>query len=323
MTPIRAFAAIGPRTACTALLLAITSAPASAQTFQGRVTGQGDGEPVPTDQWPRLDRFREHNIDLPLGETDAGSARELAELVRQALDIGKGVVRVVETGREGWGRETPYSTQRACPGCGRAFEEPDPRLFSYNSKHGWCPSCFGTGRRFPGFDARQTGEEGAWLEAGGEESAACPECGGRRLRPEALAVTFRDRSIADCAALSVEEAADFLAGLTLSGREDAIARDLITEMTGRLGFLSQVGLGYLGLDRAAPTLSGGEAQRIRLAAQLGSSLQGVCYVLDEPTIGLHPRDNRMLLDTRKWISKVLTCRVVRILAWNCFEDAGR
>jgi len=258
-----------------------------------------DGEPVPTDQWPRLDRFREHSIDLPVGEIDVGPAAEseLAELVNRALDHGKGLVRIVETEAGVWGAETPYSTQRACPGCGRAFEEPDPRLFSYNSKHGWCPSCFGTGQVLPGFGAEQTGEEGAWMEAAEGESETCPRCEGRRLRPEALAVTFRERSIADYSALPVDRAAHALEGLALDDREAAIARDLLAEVRNRLGFLREVGLGYLSLDRGAPTLSGGEAQRIRLAAQLGSNLQGVCYVLDEPTIGLHPRDNRMLLDT--------------------------
>jgi len=258
-----------------------------------------DGEPVPTDQWPRLDRFREHDIDLPLGELDlhSASAGQVADLLGQALDIGKGFARVVALDGDSWGSDTHYSTQRACPGCGRAFAEPDPRLFSYNSKHGWCPSCFGTGQLLSGFDAEQSGEEGSWLETNPEASGICPTCSGQRLNPEALSVRFRKRSIADYAGLTVNQAADSLDALTLDARETAIARDLFPEVRGRLGFLAEVGLGYLSLDRAAPTLSGGEAQRIRLAAQLGSNLRGVCYVLDEPTIGLHPRDNRMLLDT--------------------------
>jgi excinuclease ABC subunit A len=110
-------------------------------------------------------------------------------------------------------------------------------------------------------------------------------------------VRFRERSIAELSALPVKAAARWFEKLKLEGRESAIARDILPEIRGRLAFLQQVGLGYLSLDRGAPTLSGGEAQRIRLAAQLGSNLQGVCYILDEPTIGLHPRDNRMLLDT--------------------------
>ena len=108
---------------------------------------------------------------------------------------------------------------------------------------------------------------------------------------------FRDRNIAQFAALAVAQAEDYFSDLKLEGRDAEIARDILPELRGRLAFLKEVGLSYLALDRAAPTLSGGEAQRIRLAAQLGSNLQGVCYVMDEPTIGLHPRDNRMLLDT--------------------------
>ena len=108
---------------------------------------------------------------------------------------------------------------------------------------------------------------------------------------------FRGRSIAALAAESVAGSAEFFAGLRLKPREREIARDLLAEIRGRLKFLTRVGLSYLQLDRSAPTLSGGEAQRIRLAAQLGSNLQGVCYVLDEPSIGLHPRDNGILLDS--------------------------
>ncbi len=223
---------------------------------------------------------------------------ELSDLLNSALDHGKGTVWLVESDEDRWGAQTPFSTTRSCPGCGRAFAEPDPRLFSYNSKHGWCTSCFGTGVTLSGFDEEQSGEEGNWLETDpGEAHSPCPACGGQRLNPQALAVRFRDRTIADLSALSVDRASEALSDLRLDGREAAIAADLLAEVRGRLGFLKEVGLGYLSLDRAAPTLSGGEAQRIRLAAQLGSNLRGVCYVLDEPTIGLHPRDNRMLLDT--------------------------
>jgi excinuclease ABC subunit A len=189
-----------------------------------------------------------------------------------------------------------FSTKRACPSCSRSFAELDPRLFSFNSKHGWCESCFGTGLEMTGFSEEQTGEEIFWNEWYDGEPAPCAACGGHRLNPVALHVRFRDRAISELAALSVDECAEFLTRLRLEPREREIARDLLAELRSRLGFLIRVGLGYLTLDRAAPTLSGGEAQRIRLAAQLGSNLQGVCYVLDEPTIGLHPRDNRVLLD---------------------------
>ena len=263
-----------------------------------------DGEPLPTDDWPELERYQEHDIELPVGEIRVLPENEagLRTLLDRALDHGKGTVRVLEVDASGnWiGDTLSYSTQRSCPGCGRSFDEPDPRLFSYNSKHGWCPHCYGTGAEIAGFDAAQSGEEQAWLEAPGESGRidqTCPACQGARLRPEALAVRFHDATIADYSAMPVATALESFSGLALDGRERQVGADPVQEIVARLGFLAGIGLHYLSLDRAAPTLSGGEAQRIRLAAQLGSNLRGVCYVLDEPTIGLHPRDNGLLLDT--------------------------
>jgi len=146
---------------------------------------------------------------------------------------------------------------------------------------------------------REAGEEGWWRDSLDAlmEAGECPDCHGGRLRPEALAVTVAGRSIRDVSRLTVDAAAALFAGLTLPDGERAIARDVLREVGHRLSFLRDVGLGYLSLDRAASTLSGGEAQRIRLASQLGNRLVGVLYVLDEPSIGLHPRDQRRLLDT--------------------------
>jgi excinuclease ABC subunit A len=189
-----------------------------------------------------------------------------------------------------------FSTRRACPSCARSFAELDPRLFSFNSKHGWCEECFGTGLKLRGFDEEQTGEEWWWSE-GADAGQQCSACDGERLNEIARNVRFRKLSIASLTAQSVASMRSMFAALKLQGRASAIARDVLAEINSRLAFLEEVGLGYLALDRSAPTLSGGEAQRIRLAAQLGSNLQGVCYILDEPTIGLHPRDNRILLDT--------------------------
>jgi excinuclease ABC subunit A len=264
---------------------------------------QVDGTLLPTAKWPRLDRFLEHNIELPVATLTLSAARE-AEL-RQALDAalehGRGVVHVAS----GAPTASVFSTKRACPNCGTGFPELDPRLFSFNSKHGWCKSCFGTGLQLEEFDAEQSGEESAWRDAGVAQDAraedsqpvTCPDCAGLRLNPVALHVLFRDRSIAALTDLPVQDFSATLRGLKLVGRERDIARDLLAELAARTSFLCDVGLGYLQLNRAAPTLSGGEAQRIRLAAQLGSNLQGVCYVLDEPTIGLHPHDNVALLNT--------------------------
>ena len=256
-----------------------------------------DGAFMPTEPWPRLDRFKEHNIELPLGAVAVtpGSEPALRAMLERALDLGKGVVRIAAPGSGAAGEL--LSTRRACPRCSRSFEELDPRLFSYNSRHGWCPRCFGTGELLAGFDENQTGEEIWWNEWWDGAAPVCPDCGGKRLRREALAVRFQDRTIAEFAALSVEDAVARFRRLRLRGREADIARDILAEIRSRLAFLMEVGLPYLSLDRGAPTLSGGEARRIRLASQLGSNLRGVCYILDEPTIGLHARDNGLLLDT--------------------------
>src|SRR5450759_1858995 len=262
-----------------------------------------DGEYLPTKGWPRLDRFREHTIELPVAEIEVKpeNGKQLRAAVEAALEMGKGVLHV---GGGGWGdREVQiYSVKRACPSCGKSFAELDPRLFSYNSKHGWCEACYGTGLQIEEVkwdkERSKTGTEDhvldswvEWLEL----DETCPECEGKRLNKEALAVRFRGQSIADMSAQPISKAHTFFEKLAVAGREQEIARDILAELIARLGFLEQVGLGYLSLDRGAPTLSGGEAQRIRLAAQLGSNLRGVCYVLDEPTIGLHPRDNQILL----------------------------
>ncbi|HWA12539.1 MAG TPA: excinuclease ABC subunit UvrA [Burkholderiales bacterium] len=276
-----------------------------------------DGEFLPTQKFPRLDRFKEHSIELPVADLRVSAADEktLREALHAALEHGKGVAHVIaplDGLMEGRARpaETVFSTRRACPSCGRSFPELDPRLFSYNSKHGWCPGCYGTGLKLDevGWDeerARNGTEDNVldswieWLEV----DEACPQCDGRRLNPEALAVEWRGQSIADYGMLPVAKLRDLVSAAKLQGRELEIARDLMAELGSRLGFLSEVGLDYLTLDRSAPTLSGGEAQRIRLAAQLGSNLRGVCYILDEPTIGLHPRDNRVLLDTLEKLEK--------------------
>ena len=191
-------------------------------------------------------------------------------------------------------------------------------MFSYNSKHGWCPDCVGTGVRLSKEqrklfddsvrDDDNKGREQTFAEPEVEDllDAACPTCEGTRLNATARAVQFYGVGITEIARLSVSDIRLWVAKLQLAGglsqRESDIARDLIPEIKSRLEFLEQVGLGYLTLDRGAPTLSGGEAQRIRLAAQLGSNLQGVCYVLDEPTIGLHARDNQILLGALQSLS---------------------
>ncbi|MEO8627137.1 MAG: excinuclease ABC subunit UvrA, partial [Betaproteobacteria bacterium] len=269
-----------------------------------------DGEFLPTEKWPRLSRFQEHNIELPVADltVDPRNETELRDALKLALEYGKGVVHVMaplDGLLEGTAMvsDSVFSTKRACPSCGTSYPELDPRLFSFNSKHGWCASCFGTGLQLENIewdeDREKSGSEDhvldswlQWLEV----DEACPECDGQRLNPTALHVRFRDHSIAALTAMPVAQVEQFFSELAVHGREEEIARDILSELKSRLGFLNEVGLSYLALDRSAPTLSGGEAQRIRLASQLGSNLRGVCYILDEPTIGLHPRDNRVLLD---------------------------
>ena len=285
-----------------------------------------DGEFLPTTGFPRIDRFKEHTIELPVLSLDVTPENEglLREQLAVALEHGKGVLHVLSelgglraamlagTSTAGIGRLQVFSTKRACPVCATSYAELDPRLFSYNSRHGWCPDCVGTGvkltreQRKAFDDSVQSddnrGREQTFAEPEVEDlvDTACPTCEGTRLNAMARAVRFAGVGIADIARLSVTDVRRWVAGLAASGgmsaRERDIARDLIPEIASRLEFLEEVGLGYLTLDRGAPTLSGGEAQRIRLAAQLGSNLQGVCYVLDEPTIGLHARDNQILLD---------------------------
>ncbi len=320
-----------------------------------------DGEFLPTQGFQRIDRFKEHTIELPVASlaVSAPSEAELRAQLARALEHGKGVVHVLHgihdlaqamaSGQPtaGIGQVEVFSTQRACPVCATSYAELDPRLFSYNSKHGWCPDCVGTGMQLTKEQRRalddsvlaadpkgkEKGREQSFAEAEveGIGNTACPSCHGTRLNATARAVrlhhvppapastasstagyaaqavqasTDMDASthmgmgiaITDLARLSVRDLRQWFDGLRLQGREADIARDLLPEIKSRLDFLLQVGLGYLTLDRGAPTLSGGEAQRIRLAAQLGSNLQGVCYVLDEPTIGLHARDNHILLN---------------------------
>ncbi len=265
-----------------------------------------DGEMMSTSQFPRLNRFKEHTIELPMNQINVqkDSADLLERNVIRALDMGKGLVHVLDLDSTAKKPKVQvFSVKRSCPSCGTSFAELDPRLFSFNSKHGWCEGCFGTGLALEGFDEEQSGEERAWNDSTEGDAHTCETCDGQRLNQIALHVRFRDLNIADLTHLGVDETVAFVSKLRLTRREAEIARDLMAEIKSRMAFLQRVGLGYLPLDRSAPTLSGGEAQRIRLAAQLGSNLQGVCYVLDEPTIGLHPRDNKVLLDALAELAK--------------------
>jgi excinuclease ABC subunit A len=322
-----------------------------------------DGNFLPTQGFPRIDRFKEHTVELPVAslKISADQEKQLREALAKTLELGKGVVHVLSdldglqeamqaaanagatqaqqqaqhqaqhqstsSSTSATNASIPqtshigklhvFSTLRACPVCSTSYNELDPRLFSYNSKHGWCPECVGTGVKLNKDqrkvfddsvrDDDQKGREQSFAEPEIEDliEQVCPHCEGTRLNPTARHVKFTAQHlpITDIASMSVTDVRKWVQSLAktneMTQREQDIARDLLPEIESRLEFLEEVGLGYLTLDRGAPTLSGGEAQRIRLAAQLGSNLQGVCYVLDEPTIGLHARDNQILLNALK------------------------
>ncbi|MBM4273805.1 MAG: excinuclease ABC subunit UvrA [Deltaproteobacteria bacterium] len=350
-----------------------------------------NGEIVELEEIPILDKNKRHNIDAVVDrlviKPDLGA--RLTDSLELALRLADGVVRVEVQG----GEELLFSERFACDHCGVSLPELTPRLFSFNSPQGACPSCTGLGTRMvidpdlvvPNEDLslreggirpwahRHTLRHQQMLEAlerhyhfsihtpfrdlpaevqqtllygsgnqpinffyeqGGRRYFAprpfpgvisllqeryretdsplireeieqymsvrpCPDCGGARLRREALAVKVNGSHISQVTGFSVERALAWFAGLELSPRQQEIARRVLKEITERLGFLEEVGLSYITLDRATGTLAGGEAQRIRLATQIGSKLSGVLYILDEPSIGLHPRDTMKLLHTLK------------------------
>jgi excinuclease ABC subunit A len=258
-----------------------------------------DGKWVRSDAFPKLERFVEHTLEVLVGEIpEGGSAKGVLET---GLKIGNGTAVLMDKR----GKRHVLSTHRSCPGCSRSFEELDPRLFSFNSPHGWCEQCHGFGEIWkPTLNPKLEGaleieldmeRQHEALEA--SEAVPCPGCSGARLNRVARSVLVQNTPLDSVVQQSASAALTWMEQLHFEGRELEVARDILPEIQQRLKFLSKVGLDYLGLNRSAKTLSGGESQRIRLAAQLGSNLRGVLYVLDEPTIGLHPRDNEALLET--------------------------
>lgn len=348
-----------------------------------------DGEwvDIPADRELRLARHQVHDIDLVVASFGRGKVAHsrVADAVAAGFDHGGGVVRFLSVR----GRETIFNLQRSCPDCGRSYDEPDPRNFSFLSRHGRCNACDGYGHRFEidperlidrwdvplsssrnnplafltdppfssssskvkktkvlkqlrelekkgrlgagildqplgkwskralrilfegdstnGFSGLASMTQGVLERLEDEDSerylarwgrrAECSECCGGRLRQEWLTVQVGGRGIAQASRETIGELRRFFADLRWQGQAKAIGKPIVIEILSRLEFLEHVGLSYLTLDREAATLSTGEAQRIRLASQLGSQLRGACYILDEPTIGLHPRDNERLLQT--------------------------
>ena len=298
-------------------------------TKHGYAEIRADGKILQTSEKLRLDRFKEHTIEIVSGTLNRRSkqiklsGQTSQKLIDDTLKLGRGTLLALDQ----HGQASIHSTSRACPECGQSFEPLDPKNFSYNSPQGWCGTCRGFGEIFhlPDVDrgARADAIEESWFEWQENERETCTDCNGSRLGPLPRAVrlllgntptkvpqssisnrgsTISSRNsltIDTLAKASVDEAFDYFSALKLRRDEAGIARDILPEIRERLRFLRRVGLGYLQLGRGATTLSGGEAQRIRLAAQLGSNLSGVLYVLDEPTIGLHARDNQKLLESLK------------------------
>lgn len=328
-----------------------------------------DGKIMSILEVPPLARYREHTIELVVGELVPRDRTlgKVQELVYRTLARGNGQMAVLAGERE-----ESFSANLSCSSCGKSFEPLEPRTFSFNSPYGACPCCEGKGEVLDFLEEYLVADPSKPLEQGalavfqsppfrtprGEDMVRevasrmkiclstplsriavkkrdsffyheeyglsarlwslyqstsrrrveeylerfmgerkCPECRGGRLKPYALAVQVGGKSIADWVSLTPRQARDFLLGLKVEGRDKFILEALKGEIFVRLSFLEEVGLSYLSLDRGANTLSGGEAQRVRLAAQMGSDLTGALYVLDEPTIGLHPKDNLQLLDT--------------------------
>ncbi|MFO7807609.1 MAG: excinuclease ABC subunit UvrA [Candidatus Moraniibacteriota bacterium] len=236
-----------------------------------------------------LEKNKRHDIDLLIDEiyvtdlqySEKDTRDRISEALEASLGEAKGLVKIEQPN----GKEKIISAEFMCPYDGFSFPEIEPRLFSFNSPYGACPACNGLGTK--GFFSKRV----------------CPVCQGARLRPEALNVFIKQKgedsgkNIVEVSNMSIKDAYNFFNSLDLSEKDKEISKNVVKEIIGRLKFMKDVGIEYLTLSRKAGTLSGGESQRIRLASQLGSGLVGALYVLDEPTIGLHKRDNDRLLTT--------------------------
>jgi excinuclease ABC subunit A len=278
---------------------------------QGYTLMRADGQLLPVEAFSRLDRYREHDIEVVVADLRAPGAASPAVALDTALGLGRGACFLL-TPRDGvlsW-----FSTTRTDAATGESFPELEPKHFSFNSPRGWCPACRGHGTILPWMLAptedgaedparllRELGLDHA--DALAAEGQPCPDCGGARLNRISRAVRLPFRggrpalSLPELLGRTPAELLRLLAVLDLDARGRAVLAEVRPEITERLRFLERVGLGYLTLDRTTATLSGGEQQRIRLAAQLGSNLTGVLYVLDEPSIGLHAGDNQRLIAT--------------------------
>ncbi len=283
---------------------------------QGFELMRTDGRLLRVENFQKLDRYREHDVEVVVADLksslqEKGAPRRgVTEALARALKLGRGACFLLTPAGEvlSW-----FSTTRTDIESGESFPELDPKNFSFNSPKGWCPTCRGHGRIYDWMlqeakeDADLPLEVADALRSFDPEDPAshgrlCPTCHGERLNRIARAVSLPQRNGGPISlpALTRRTPAELIAclrSLKLGARGRLVTQDIIPQIEERLRFLGQVGLEYLEMDRPTETLSGGEAQRIRLAAQLGSNLSGVLYVLDEPSIGLHARDNDRLIDT--------------------------
>ncbi len=254
----------------------------------GLVRARVDGEIYALEDVPPLAAKQNHTIEAVVDRLVIREdiASRLGESISLALRLSEGMIStLIQNDENGWD-ESLYNTAMACADCGHSFEEIEPRTFSFNSPYGACPSCDGLGKIEKGQPKGKT-----------QQKIVCPDCEGGRLRAEALAVTIDSKSIVELTAMPLANAAQWLQQLQprLSELHQQVAKPICSEVIRRLAFLQRVGVSYLTLDRPADTLSGGELQRVRLATSIGSGLVGVCYVLDEPSIGLHPADHDKLI----------------------------
>ena len=297
---------------------------------QGYELMRADGKLLRVENFQKLDRYKEHDVEVVVADLKPGQSQEsrvqnkktkarasnagsqlstLSSQLSAALKIGKGSCFLLTPDGKvlSW-----FSTTRTDVASGESFPELDPKHFSFNSPKGWCPTCRGHGRIYdwmlkPDEDEEMSDEVADALRGFDPDDPSshgklCPTCHGERLNRIARAVKLplkrgEPLTLPALLRLTPDPLLAALRGLLLDARTRLITQDIVPQIAERLRFLGHVGLDYLSLDRPTETLSGGEAQRIRLAAQLGSNLSGVLYVLDEPSIGLHARDNDRLIDT--------------------------
>jgi len=277
----------------------------------GLVRVRIDGRIHDLEDRPQLDSHQSHSIEAVVDRliVRSGNRDRLIESLGLAAKLGQGVVIVHHPRTSGSGAasdneawiDSVYCTRLGCPDCGGGHFDIEPRSFSFNSPQGACPTCDGLGVLLPDENhepsAQSERQQSELPQLNDRRSSICPDCRGHRLAPHAETVKLAGKCIFEMTELTIDDASEFFGSLTLSDRQMQIGRLALAEIQQRLDYLRAVGLGYLTLDRRTDTLSGGELQRVRLASSIGSALSGVCYILDEPTIGMHPRDTRRIIQT--------------------------